>query len=119
MCNKDNLYAETIYFRTKSSPPRTYDSSREYPYPNNLIAAIKGIDPSELETEYYDSSRMKKIEAALATLTKREQAMVHMRYELAATYEQIGEYYGITFSAARQIVKNAVKKCNPPQNVFF
>lgn len=62
------------------NPPHTYALSRKYPYPQNLIADAKNIDPNELEFEIYSPDRIKGIAVALATLTEQEETMIILRY---------------------------------------
>lgn len=98
----------------KETPPRKYDKSRKYPYPHNLIAAVQGMKPDELEIDYYGTDRLKGIAAALATLTDQEETMIVLRYKHYATFEEIGRYYGFTKERPRQIIKCALRKLRHP-----
>ena len=96
------------------NPPRSYDSPRKYPYPQNLIAAVKNINPCDMEAEHYSPDRMKGIAVALATLTEQEETMIILRYKHSAKFEQIGGFYGLTRERARQIIKTALRKISHP-----
>lgn len=94
----------------------TYDSSIEYPYPINLLAAIKCIDPSDMieELSGLGLDRKRGIAAALATLTEQEETIVLLRYKHHQTLEQVGSHYELSQESTQQIIDKALRKMRHP-----
>jgi RNA polymerase sigma factor (sigma-70 family) len=94
--------------------PGKYDQPSKFPYPNNLIAAIKGIDPAQLKDESYTNDQLTGIYAALNSLTDQETTMIILRYKHGATLEQIGNFYGVTRERIRQMMNETLRKLRHP-----
>ena len=65
----------------------------KFPYPNNLIADVKDIDPMQLIEECYSDDRLIGISTALSSLTEQEETVINMRYKHGATLKQILRFY--------------------------
>ena len=69
-------------------------------YPKNLLCVL-GCDLLD---------NPKGLDAALQTLTEREQMIIWMRYGESKTHQEIGEAFGITRERIRQIEERTIKK---------
>ena len=93
---------------------KSKENVRALPYPHNLIAAVRGLKPDEVEPEDISSDRQKGIAIALSLLSEKEETMLILRYRHNATLKEIGNYYGVTMERARQIIKGGLKRLNHP-----
>lgn len=112
----EKLGAIGIIIDSQAKKPKKhhYDKPSKFPYPNNLIAAIRDTDPHELNEEYFSMDQLMGISVALSSLTEQEETMIILRYKHGATLDQIGNFYGLTNERARQLIHQALRKLRHP-----
>lgn len=94
----------------ESKEKRSYSTVNQAPYPQNLLMDLlqcNAEDPRILNT---DSDRNAGISVALSYLDERSAMFVVLRYKQGATYEEIGNYYGVSGSRVQQLVQEALIK---------
>lgn len=87
-------------------------SSREVSMSEDAVMQLaSGLGPEQTVQHALMSER---IDAALATLDPRERGAVKARFFDGATFEEIGQEYGISRERVRQLVVRALRKLRHP-----
>ena len=75
-----------------------------------------------VEDEVMERAASEEIEKVLATLSEKENRIIHMRFGLGGrkpmTLEEIGEIYNVTRERIRQIEAKAIKKLKHPSRSY-
>ena len=82
-------------------------------YPANLLKAIFGASEVELPVEITFET-LTGLEAAVSTLSIREQNLLHLRYRERKTLRELGAVFYITPSRVRQVELAALRKLRKP-----
>lgn len=94
----------------ESKEKRSYSVVSKVSYPQNLLMDLLQCDAEDPRVLNIDPDRNAGISVALSYLDERSAMFVVLRYKQCATYEEIGNYYGVSGSRVQQLVQEALKK---------
>lgn len=83
-------------------------------YPQNLLLDVFGQDYCKQSNFSFDSDHIAGISVALHYIDDRTAKIILLRYKHHATFDEIGNYFGISGSRAQQIINKAVKHLRHP-----
>lgn len=86
-------------------PENTY-----VPYPNNLIAEIRGESPDEAKYEEFTVDQRRGLYYALCALEEHEKNMLLLKYKFGKSTEEISKLYEISAEDVESILRENVEK---------
>lgn len=106
LLRKETYESYTLKFRTSANTPKGYCA----PYPYNLLDDLFGEPFDHVVSE----DEMNGLNAALSSLSEREQEVLHLYYEEEKTLEEVGKVLGVGRERIRQIVAKGLRKLRHP-----
>ena len=106
LLRKETYESVTMKFRTTANTPKGYCA----PYPYNLLDDLFGEPFDHVASE----DEMNGLNAALSSLSEKEQEVLHCYYEEEKTLEEIGKVFGVGRERIRQIVAKGLRKLRHP-----
>lgn len=101
-------------FVSKGKDLTRYRSCHHYHYPETLYAAVMGGRLSEIRHWEKPEDWEPGFDAALSTLTEREQAVISKRFKEEMTLTDVAREYCVTVERIRQIEVKALRKLRNP-----
>ena len=89
---------------------RTYNTVSKTIYPQNLLMDLFQCDAEDSRILNIDPDRNAGISVALSYLDERAAIFVTLRYKQCATYEEIGNYFGVSGSRGQQLIQESLVK---------
>lgn len=109
LLRKETYESYTLKFRTSANTPKGYCA----PYPYNLLDDLFGEPFDHVVSE----DEINGLNAALSSLSKKEQEVLRMYYEEEKTLKETGEAFGVGRERIRQIVAKGLRKLRHPSRV--
>ena len=93
---------------------RAYKTVANSIYPQNLLGDILGGDNADSQMQLINADRRAGISVALSYLEENSAMFILLRYQQRATYEEIGNYYGLSQYKVQKIIQAGLETLKHP-----